>query len=87
MEVVSPKAMFYENTPAIDNRKLREAQKSFESVLISEFIKHLQTPEFDKGYIGGIGEQQFRSLLINEYAKVIAESGSMNVFGNVARGQ
>ena len=66
--------------------KAREAAKDFEAV----FIAQMMAPMFegisaDGPFGGGQGELAFRSLLIQEYGKAIADKGGIGVADSVYR--
>ncbi|MCC6598368.1 MAG: rod-binding protein [Alphaproteobacteria bacterium] len=61
-----------------DKAKLNEAAQEFEAVFIAEMMKPMfEGISTDGEFGGGKGEEVFRSLLIQEYGKIISQSGGM----------
>lgn len=62
-----------------DESKLREVAKEFESVFLTEMLKHTGVGKARESFGGGVGEEGFASLLTQEYASMIADSGSFGL--------
>ena len=74
-------AMFIakQNQNVISDRvlKTKEAAKDFEAVFISEMMSHMFNGiDVDPMFGGGPGEEMFRSMMVNEYGKKMANSGN-----------
>ena len=62
-----------------DELKLRKVAKEFESVFLTEMLKHTGVGKTRESFGGGVGEEGFSSLLTQEYASMIADSGSFGL--------
>jgi Rod binding domain-containing protein len=63
-----------------------KAAKEFEGVFIAQFLGGMfQGIPTDGPMGGGQGEEMFRSLMVNEYAKSIADKGGFGLAGAVSR--
>ncbi len=71
-------------TPA-QERDIRKAADEFEAMLLNSLL----APMFDGVdgdlFGGGAGERMFRPLLVQEYAKGVAEAGGLGLSASVAR--
>lgn len=72
---------------ANDNRaKIREAAQEFESVFLGEMLRPVfDQLETDGLFGGGSGERMYRSLLVQEYGRAIARTGTVGVAEAVER--
>ena len=60
--------------------KVDHAAKEFEAVFISQMLTHMWSGvETDGPFGGGHAENVYRSLLIDEYGKVIAQQGGLGI--------
>lgn len=65
-------------------KKINETAQEFEAVFISEMIKPMfEGLETDTMFGGGQAEEMFRSIMIQEYGKAIAQTGSIGIADNV----
>ncbi len=63
-----------------------KAAKNFESVFISQFLGSMFSGiSTDGPFGGGEGEQMFRSLMMDQYAKSIESRGGFGLTSTVAR--
>jgi Rod binding domain-containing protein len=63
-----------------------KAAKEFEGVFIAQFLGSMfQGIPTDGPMGGGQGEEMFRSLMVNEYAKSIADKGGFGLAGAISR--
>jgi Rod binding domain-containing protein len=63
-----------------------KSAKDFESVFIAQFLGSMfQGIPTDGPMGGGQGEEMFRSLMVNEYAKSIADKGGFGLANAVSR--
>lgn len=69
------------------NRKqVREAAQKFESMFMSEMLNHMYAGiETDGPFGGGRGEEVFRSMMIQEYGTIIANSGQTGLSSQIER--
>ncbi|MEM9343179.1 MAG: rod-binding protein [Pseudomonadota bacterium] len=65
--------------PAQDTDTLRRAAEQIEGAFLSEMLKSAGFGEARDAFGGGIGEEQFASLLRQEYADRLAQSGSIGL--------
>lgn len=64
----------------MDMKKLDEAAQEFEAVFIGEMIKPMfEGLETNSMFGGGRGEEVFRGFMIQEYGKIIAQTGSTGI--------
>jgi Rod binding domain-containing protein len=63
-----------------------KAAKDFESVFISQFVGSMfEGIQTDGEFGGGQGEQMFRSLMLDQYSKQMANQGGFGIAKSVAR--
>jgi peptidoglycan hydrolase FlgJ len=65
-------------TPRPKSQSASDAGRAFEQMFLAEMLSHTglgQTSAFG----GGIGEEQFRSFLVQEQARMLAESGGIGL--------
>ena len=63
-----------------------KAAKEFEAVFIGQMVSAMfEGVKSDGPFGGGYGETIFRSLMIDHYAKTIAEQGGFGLAGQVKR--
>jgi Rod binding domain-containing protein len=66
--------------PTGDAAKADAASKEYESVFISQFLGSMFSDMPTDGITGGgQGEEMFRSLMVNEYAKGIEQQGGFGI--------
>lgn len=65
--------------PATDNGNLKQvkaAAKKFEAMFMNEMLSHMFAGiKTDSQFGGGKGEEVFRSMLVEQYGTIIANSG------------
>jgi peptidoglycan hydrolase FlgJ len=62
----------------------RKSAQDFEALFLSQMMKHMFAGIDTKGMFGGgPGEEAFRDMLTQEYAKVMAKSGGIGVASTV----
>ena len=75
-------------TPSATNNAAAagKSAKEFESVFISQFLGSMfQGIPTDGPFGGGQGEEMFRSLMVNEYAKSVENRGGFGLASAVTR--
>lgn len=73
-------------TATKDPAKAREVAQKFESFFVAQMVGHMFAGlPTDGPFGGGFGEGVFRSMLIQEYGKLIAGSGGIGVADAVQR--
>lgn len=69
-----------------DRAKIREAAREFEAVFLGEMLRPVfERLETDGPFGGGSGERMYRSLLVQEYGRAIARTGTVGVAEAVER--
>ncbi len=67
-----------------DIKKIEAAAKEFEAVFVSEMMKPMfEGISTDGPFGGGKGEEVFRGIMLQEYGKMVAESGSIGIADQV----
>ena len=66
--------------------EIKKAAKDFEAVFVSEMMKPaFETVEVDKNFGGGQSEEMYKSLLVNEYGKKVAERGGIGLAPHIEK--
>ena len=69
---------------SLDIKKAEEAAQEFEAVFIAEMMKPMfEGISTEAPFGGGKGEEVFRSLLLQEYGKVISQTGGLGIADTV----
>jgi peptidoglycan hydrolase FlgJ len=69
-----------------DDKAIRKAAEEFEAVFVSQMLAPMfETLESDTMFGGGPGEDIYRSMMVEEYGKVIARSGGIGIADSVTR--
>lgn len=69
---------------AKDMAKIEEAAREFEAVFIAEMMKPMfENISTEAPFGGGKGEEIFRGMLVQEYGKRLAETGTVGIADNV----
>lgn len=65
---------------AKDVDKIEEAAKEFEAVFLSQMVSHMfEGIDTDPMFGGGHAEGIYRSMLVQEYGKAMAEAGGIGI--------
>ncbi len=68
--------------PAADPRSMDQAAQQFEAVFLTQMLQPMfQGIKSDGLFGGGQGEEMFRSVLLDEYGKLMAERGGIGIAG------
>ena len=59
--------------------QLREVARELEASFLAEMLKHSGLGKSRESFGGGAGESQFSSLLLNEQAKAIVQTGGIGL--------
>ena len=72
--------------PAIA-QKLKSKSKEFETVFLENMLSHITQGTGEDGPLGenGTGGENYKSMLVNEFAKSVSQSGGVGVSNNVLR--
>lgn len=72
------------NANSPDPAGVEKAAKEFEAVFVSQMLNHMfSSVEVDKTFGGGKGEEMFKSMMVNEYGKAMADSGTLGIADHV----
>lgn len=64
--------------------QIERTAKEFESVFITEMLKPMfEGLEVNKMFGGGKGEEVFKSMMLDEYGKIIAQKGGIGLADNI----
>lgn len=70
--------------PSKNLDKIDDAAREFESVFIAEMMKPMFEGISTEGMFGGgKGEEIFRGMLLQEYGKILAQTGGIGISGQV----
>lgn len=70
----------------VDPAKLDAAAKDFEAVFASQMLSHMFTDlDVDPWFGGGQAEEVYRSLLVDEYGKQVAERGGLGIADSIRK--
>lgn len=70
--------------PHASEAQIAKVAEEFESVFLSQMLKHMfDGVETDELTGGGHGEDTYRSLMVDEYSKMIAKTGGIGVADHV----
>lgn len=75
------KAQHINQAAAQSKQAIRETAEDFEAMFLSQMLSHMYTdidPNNPYGG-GGKGEEVFRSLMVNEYGKLIVKAGGVGL--------
>jgi len=68
----------------IDIEKAEKAAEEFEAVFIAEMMKPMfEGIKHDGQFGGGKGEEVFHGMLVQEYGKLISQTGSVGIADNI----
>jgi len=69
-----------------DRAQVRRAAEEFESVFLAQFLGAMwEEVEVDETFGGGHGEQVFRGMLLNEYAREMSKAGGLGIADHLER--
>lgn len=82
---MTPTSVQIQNSGLAPDRtaKLRELSQELEATFLTEMLKHAGMAETRDGFGGGIGEEQFSSMLLQEHAKQITANGGIGLAENL----
>jgi len=64
--------------------KIEEAAREFEAVFVAEMMKPMfEGIETEAPFGGGKGEEVFRGMLLQEYGKIVSQTGSIGIADQV----
>lgn len=65
--------------------QIRTNAEEFESVFLAQVLEHMMGESTETSFGGGPGQSAFKSMLNEEYAKVIAKSGGVGLADALTR--
>lgn len=66
--------------------KIDEKSEEFEAVFLSQMLSHMfDGVETDENFGGGEGEDMVKSLMVDEYGKLIARTGGIGIADQVKK--
>ena len=65
--------------------QMRATAEDFESVFLAQMMEHMMGESSETSFGGGPGEQAFRSMLNEEFAKVTAKAGGIGLADALVR--
>lgn len=69
-----------------DKKSIHESAKNFEAMFMNEMMSYMfQGLETDGPFGGGHGEEVFRSLMVEQYGKKIAETGQTGIAASLEK--
>lgn len=69
-----------------NEEQVRQAAQDFESMFLSQMFNHMFSGQkADKMFGGGAGEDTWKSLLVDEYAKATARNGGVGIADHVMK--
>ena len=78
---MTPTPPVLQANPAVSSRDtaLKEAAIALEASFLAEMLKSAGMGEGQSSFGGGTGEDQFASFLVDEHAKLIAQTGGIGL--------
>jgi flagellar protein FlgJ len=74
------------NASSKNTTKITEKSEEFEAVFLSQMLSHMfDGVETDENFGGGEGEDMVKSLLTDEYGKLIARTGGIGIADQVKK--
>lgn len=64
---------------ADEENTLRLKAQELEASFLAEMLKHTGLGKMQDGFNGGVGEEQFGSFLVDEYARMMVKSGGIGL--------
>jgi Rod binding domain-containing protein len=69
---------------AMSETEIEKVAKEFESVFVAQMLAPMfESVEVDETFGGGTGEEMYRSLMVEEYGKLIAKTGGIGIADQV----
>jgi len=65
--------------------QIRQVAEEFEAVFLAQMTEQMMGESTEASFGGGPGESAFKSMLNEEYAKVMAKSGGIGLADSLAR--
>ncbi len=78
LAATTPAAGIPANAP-VENPRLRAEAERFEAAFLAEMLRHSGLGRMPESLNGGAGEQAFAGSLVQEYANLIAATGTLGI--------
>lgn len=76
----NPALISMNKAPSIDMAKIDTAARDFEAMFVSEMMKPMfESVEVNETFGGGKTEEIFRGFMVEEYGKMIADTGQLGI--------
>lgn len=73
-----------QGTPKVSAQKAEKSAQEFEAFFLSQMLTHMFSGiKADGMFGGGHGEEMFKSLMVDEYGKMMAKSGGVGIADQV----
>lgn len=79
VQPIVPRLDAMPSLPPERETQLRAASQAFEATFLAEMLKHAGLTGRDGEFSGGAGEDAFSSMLTQEYAQALTESGGIGI--------
>ena len=70
-------------TPPSQDERLMAVSRDMEKAFLFEMLKHTGIGEAPEGFGGGVGEEQFASLLQEHYAQAMVDGGGIGLAAHI----
>ena len=78
-KTASERASFHERPVEAREVVMRQSARAFETVFLTEMLKHSGVGKMGEHFNGGAGEAAFTDMLTQEYAREITRSGGVGL--------
>ncbi len=79
MDPISPIRPLSAPAQSAHDKRMMETAKELEASFLAEMLKSAGLGKTREGFGGGIGEDQFSSLLVREQARAMVEAGGIGL--------
>jgi len=79
-EIAEINSYRYINYNSLDNKKLKEVSREFESLFINQLFKAMRSTVQKSDWLnGGLKQEIFEDMLYNEYSRIISHAGGIGL--------
>lgn len=76
----NPALISMDTAPSVDMSKIDQSAKDFEAMFVTEMMRPMfEGIEVDSTFGGGKTEEVFRGFMLDEYGKMVAETGQLGI--------
>lgn len=84
LDAAAPREFGRDGAKVRDDAKIRESAEDFESFFLSQMFNHMfASVKTDEMFGGGAGEDAWKSMLVDEYAKATVRAGGIGLADHV----